>query len=88
MGQPEAHDVFEGLAGRDSGRIAETLLPGLLHVEEAVIEGGLTLKEVQNIAPAALTLTADIGKTGSSREAEICPDIAVGEFIFLRFLAL
>ena len=88
VGQPEAHDVFEGLPGRHRGRIAITLLPGLSHIEKAVIEGGLALKEVQNIAPAAFALTTDIGKAGSALKTIICPYKAVGKLVFLYFLAL
>ena len=86
MGEPEPHDVFERFAGRDRRRIAETLLPGLGHLVETVIEGGLAFEEVQNIAAASLALTADIGKPAGAPEAEIRPDEAVGVFVFLCLL--
>ena len=87
VGEPEPHDVLKSLAGSDGRRIAEALLPGFGHLVETVIEGGLALEEVQNIAAASLALTADIGESAGALEAEIRPDEAVGVFIFLHLLA-
>ena len=86
VGEPEAHNVLKGLAGRDSRRIAETLLPGFCHLIEAVVEGGLAFEEVQNIASASLALAADVRKAAGAVEAEIRPDEAVGVFVFLHLL--
>ena len=87
MGEPEPHDVLKSLAGSNGCRIAEALLPGLGHLVEAVIEGGLALEEVQNIAAASLALTSDIRKAAGAPEAEIRPDEAIGVFVFLCLLA-
>ena len=88
VGEPEAHDVFEGFAGRDRGRVAEALLPGLCHFQETVVQRGLALEEVQNIAPAPLALPTDVRQPGSTVKAKICPDEAVGILVFLCLLAL
>ena len=88
VGQPEAHDVFERLAGRDRGRVAHALLPGLRHIQEAVVECRLALEEVEDIASASLALTANIGKVLGAVEAELCPDKAVGILVLFDLLAL
>ena len=88
VGQPEAHNVFERLAGRDRGRVAHALLPGFRHIQEAVIESRLALEEVEDIAAASLALAADIGKVLGAVEAELCPDKAVGILVLFDLLAL
>ena len=88
VGQPEAHNVFERLTGRDRGRVAHALLPGLRNVQETVVESRLALEEVEDIASASLALTADIGKVLGAVEAELCPDKAVGILVLFDLLAL
>ena len=85
--KPEAHDVFDCLAGRGRGRVVRGQLPRLLNLKETVIEGRLALEKVEDIGPAAFALAADIRETGRCVKAEVRPDEAVGIFISVRLLA-
>ena len=88
VAEPETHDVLERFSGRDGCRMLHRLLPGTGHLVETVIQGRLTLEEVEYVGSRTIAFAGHIIQTVGWFEAEIGPDIAVGEFIILIPLAL
>ena len=88
MRKPEAHYILDSFPCSHCGGVTKALLPWFGDLVEAIIESWLTLKEVQDIAGASLTLSAYIWEPVSALKTEISPDKTIGILILLRLLTL
>ena len=86
--KPEAHYILDSFPCSHCGGVTKALLPWFGDLVEAIIESWLTLKEVQDIAGASLTLSAYIWEPVSALKTEISPDKTIGILILLRLLTL
>ena len=86
--QPKAHDVLHGLPGGDGVGMVDGHLPGLVRLQETVVQRRLALEEIQDIGAVALALAADKAVVPRTLKAEVSPDIPVGILVFISPLAL
>ena len=85
--KPEPHDVLQRLTRRERVRRVDRVLPRLLRMKPAVVEGRLALEEIQHVRAVPLALAADVRMTINSEEPAVRPDIAAAVFIFLSLAA-
>ena len=86
--QPEPDHILHGLPGRKGVRTGDALLPAFPAFPVAVVQGGLTFEEVDDIGGAARVFAADEGHTVAPGKGMIRPDVPAGIFVWLGLAAL